>query len=106
MTATDILADDPAGRAAAADPVRFRTAADCVACAFGDGIAILDLRSNLYFSLNAVGAEVWHRLAAPQTEEELVAHVAARFAVAPEVCRPDLARLIEALAAHRLVERA
>ncbi|MCX7646474.1 MAG: PqqD family protein [Rhodobacteraceae bacterium] len=106
MTATDILADDPADRAAAAGATRFRTAPDCVACAFGDGIAILDLRSNLYFSLNAVGAEVWHRLAVPQTEGELVAHVAARFGVAPEVCGPDLARLIAQLAAHRLVERA
>jgi hypothetical protein len=102
MTATDIFADFTAPPA----PARFRAAADCVCCPYGDGIAILDLRSNLYFSLNAVGAEVWRRLAAPQTEAELVAHVARHFGVAPGVCGPDLAALIEALAAHGLIERA
>lgn len=86
--------------------VRYRTAPDCVSCPHGDGVAILDLRSNLYFSLNAVGAEIWARLAEPAAREDLVAHVARRFGVPADLCGPDIATLLEALAGHGLIERA
>ena len=87
-------------------PIRFQSAPDCVSCPYGDGVAILDLRSNVYFSLNAVGAEVWSRLDRPAAPSDLVAHVADRFAVPPEVCAPDIEGLLDALAGHGLIERA
>ena len=38
-----------------------RIAADpeVVACPFGDGLALLDLRSGQYFTTNSVGSFVW-----------------------------------------------
>ena len=38
---------------------------ECVSCEVEDGIAILDLRSNTYFSLDPVGAAIWDRMAVP-----------------------------------------
>lgn len=87
-------------------PIRFRSAPDCVSCPYGEGVAILDLRSNVYFSLNAVGAAIWSRLDRPAARDDLVAHVAAQFAVAPEACAADIAGLLDTLAGHGLIERA
>ncbi|MCU0912246.1 MAG: PqqD family protein [Rhodobacteraceae bacterium] len=87
-------------------PTRFQSAPDCVSCPYGEGVAILDLRSNVYFSLNAVGAEVWSQLDRPVARSDLVAHVSGRFAVTPEVCAPDIDGLLDALAGHGLIEPA
>ncbi|TGV81338.1 PqqD family protein, partial [Mesorhizobium sp. M00.F.Ca.ET.158.01.1.1] len=32
---------------------------DAVACEFGEGLALLNLKSNIYYSLNGVGAFIW-----------------------------------------------
>ena len=47
---------------------------ECVSCKVEDGIAILDLRSNTYFSLDPVGAAVWDRMAAPDLLDDMLTH--------------------------------
>ena len=77
---------------------------ECVSCAVEDGIAILDLRSNTYFSLDPVGAAIWDRMAAPASLDELAAAVAADYDVAPEQCRGDIANLLEDMLTHGLIQ--
>ena len=61
-------------------------------------VVILDPKQGIYFSLDHVGAAVWHHLvAAPRTFDDLVAFVAAHYEVAVETCRGDLEVLVKDL---------
>ena len=52
---------------------------ECVSCAVEDGIAILDLRSNTYFSLDPVGAAIWDRMAAPASLDDPTTAIAVSY---------------------------
>ena len=77
---------------------------ECVSCAVEDGTAILDLRSNTYFSLDPVGASVWDRMAAPASLDDLTAAIAAEYEVTPEECRRDISDLLDDMLTHGLIQ--
>ena len=77
---------------------------ECVSCKVEDGIAILDLRSNTYFSLDPVGAAIWDRMAAPVSLDDLASAIAAEYEIAPEECRGDIADLLEDMLTHGLIQ--
>lgn len=79
---------------------------ECVSCTVENGIAILDLRSNTYFSLDDVGASIWNRMAIPASLEDLTDVISAEYAVAPEECRPDIADLLDDMLGHGLITTA
>ena len=83
--------------------VRLQAAADVMASPLGDGVALLDLRSNQYFSLNAVGAALWQALARPRSINDLCDAVADDFEVASDACRADVRALLGDLQRHGLV---
>ena len=67
-------------------------------------VVILNIRQGTYFSLDHVGAALWHHVAkAPCTFAELTAFVEARFAVAPGLCQDDVRAFIKTLLAHDLL---
>lgn len=76
---------------------------DCAACAFGDGIAVLDLKTNQYFTLNPVAAAVWSGLEGGASEDALVDRVLAAFSVDRATCERDVGDLIDNLARAGLV---
>ena len=99
---------------------RYRASAHVMACAFGEGTALLDGRTNTYFSLDPVGATVWEALqrdaAPPGAAEpsraagcslpELCEAVAGEFDVTARDCRDDVASLVADLVANGLCEAA
>ena len=76
---------------------------ECVSCAVEDGSAILDLKSNTYFSLDPVGARIWDRMAAPASLEDLTTAIAAEYGIAPGECRRDIADLLDDMLKHGLI---
>lgn len=68
-----------------------------VSCPVDDGVAVLDLRTNTYFALDAVGAVVWAQLAAPATIDALVAAVTAQYDVDVATATTDVVALVESL---------
>lgn len=74
-------------RRVAADP-------EVVACPFGDGLALLDLRSGQYFTTNAVGSFVWSRIEKPISVADLRQDVELHYDVAPDQCARDLDNLL------------
>ena len=70
----------------------------------GDGIALLDLRANEYFTLNGVGAFLWRRLQAPQSKAELLSAVLAEYDTDPDRCASDIDAILGDLIAAKLVE--
>ncbi|WP_172122477.1 MULTISPECIES: PqqD family protein [unclassified Devosia] len=72
--------------------------------ALGDGLALLDLRANEYFTLNGVGALLWRRLQAPQSKAELIQAVQAEYDVDAASCAGDVDLMLDDLIAAKLVD--
>jgi hypothetical protein len=87
------------------DHVTFHAAEDCVVCPFGDGVAVLDLRTNIYFTLNAVAAVVWAKLESGACLDGLVAAVVDDFDVSAEICSPDVQSLLADMSRAGLVAK-
>ncbi|WP_425072743.1 PqqD family protein [Sagittula sp. S175] len=82
----------------------YRASAQSVACAYGDGVAILSLKSNRYFSLDPVGTVVWTQLEKDADINGLVEAVTQEFDVEPEVCREDIEQLLASMLNAELIE--
>ena len=79
---------------------------EAVSCAVGDGVAILDMRSNIYFTLNDVGALVWDLLDGPASAGLIVDRLVAACDTAgtPRArIEQDVAELLADLARAELV---
>lgn len=70
----------------------------------GEGLALLNLITNEYFSLNDVGAFVWSLLQTPRPRGEVVRAVVEAYEVAEAACAADVDRLLEELRHAALAE--
>jgi hypothetical protein len=71
----------------------------------GDGLALLDLRTNQYFSLNDVGAFVWQELQTPKRRDEIVHAVTAQYEISAAECASDIDVLLQEFRDAALVEQ-
>ena len=76
-----------------------------VAAELGEGLALLNLSTNEYFSLNEVGAFVWGILQAPRLRADLVRAVMDAYEVAEATCALDVDLLLEELKHAELAEQ-
>lgn len=83
-----------------------RQAKDQVSCSLNDEVAILNLKSTLYFGLDEVGAHIWQGLAQPKAVTEICAGVLARFDVAEDQCRAEVLGFLQELDKAGLIEAA
>lgn len=65
---------------------------------------LLNLQSERYFGLDAIGTEIWSVLAQAPSIQAAYETLLAEYEVAPEVLRQDLQTLIEQLLEHGLIE--
>ncbi len=79
------------------------TSPDVVMAPIGEELALLDFRSNAYFTLNEVGSTIWSALSEPRTVDEVAAIVAGHFDITQDLCRPDVDEMIENLKSNGLV---
>jgi hypothetical protein len=77
---------------------RVSASKDAVACEFGNGLALLDMRSNIYYSLNSVGAYIWELIQEPKPIAAIRSAVLERYNVEPERCKADVDGLLKGLA--------
>ncbi|WP_236016417.1 PqqD family protein [Salipiger abyssi] len=84
----------------------YRPKPDCMACAYGDGLAILDMKTNTYFSLDPVGATIWNALSNGADIDTLVAAVVTEFDVSPEICTADVETFVSTLMDESLLQGA
>ncbi|MFT3722150.1 MAG: PqqD family protein [Hyphomonadaceae bacterium] len=86
------------------DAVTIEVGEEVVSCAFGEGLALLDLRSGQYFSLNSVGAFIWSQLEKPTTVGALRRAVVAHYDAAEERCLSDLDDWLGKMAHSKLIK--
>lgn len=68
-----------------------------VDCQLGEGSALLNLQSNIYYSLNEVGAFVWNEIGPSVTFAQLCRRTQDVFDAQPEQVHHDLAKLVTRL---------
>ncbi len=77
---------------------------DSVVSAEVDGeTVLLDLNGDVYFGLDAVGADVWNLLGAGATEDMLVARLLEMYDVDEDRLRADVHALVATLRENNLV---
>jgi hypothetical protein len=79
-------------------------ARDQVSCDLAGEAAILDMKSGIYYGLNAVGARIWNLIQDPKTVDEVSAAILAEYDVETDRCQHDIVALLQDLVAHGLVE--
>lgn len=76
---------------------------EVVACEFGEGIALLHLKSNVYYSLNSVGADIWEFIQSPSSKDEICKYIEEKFQIKKEVCRSDIEKIISEFEKYNLL---
>lgn len=78
--------------------------ADVVATTLPDGgVVLLNLGTKRYFTLNETGSMIWDLLGKQFSAGAMAAELAARFDVSPEQAGESVRRLLNELAAQKLV---
>jgi Coenzyme PQQ synthesis protein D (PqqD) len=75
-----------------------------VSCNLDDEVAILNLKSTLYFGLDEVGAYIWQALSQPRAVSELCEAVLDQFDVAEARCNNDVIEFLTKLDQVGLIE--
>lgn len=76
---------------------------EVVACEFGEGIALLHLKSNVYYSLNSVGADIWEFIQSPSSKDEICKYIEEKFKIKKEVCRSDIEKILSEFEKYNLL---
>jgi hypothetical protein len=75
-----------------------------VSCDLAGEAAILDIKSGIYYGLNAVGARIWTLIQEPRTVEKVREAILEEYDVEPDRCEHDLLALLQELATRGLIE--
>jgi hypothetical protein len=75
-----------------------------VFCNLDDEVAILNLKSTLYFGLDEVGAYIWQALSEPRAVNELCKVVLDQFDVEEARCNTDVLKFLTDLDQAGLIE--
>lgn len=73
-------------------------------CDLSEGAVILDLRSGVYYGLDAVGTFIWGLIQEPKVVRDIAAAVLEEYAVEPERCAQDLRNLFAEMLDRGLIE--
>jgi hypothetical protein len=79
-------------------------AADQVSCPLGEEAAILNLKNNVYYGMNPVGARVWGLLKQPKRVSELRDVLLDEYEVERDRCAQDLLALLQKMHDEGLIE--
>lgn len=77
---------------------------DQVSCPLGEEAAILNLKNNVYYGLDSVGARVWNLLQQPRSVTDLRNALLDEYEVDAERCERDLLGLLEKMLKEGLIE--
>ena len=75
-----------------------------VSCDLAGEAAILDMKSGIYYGLNAVGARIWYLIQEPKLVDTICETILKEYDVEADRCVRDILTLLQALLANGLVE--
>ena len=75
-----------------------------LASPIGEELALLNTRSNIYFTMDQLGKCVWELLQKPQELTDIISEIAEQYRVAMEAVERDVISFVSDLHAHGLIE--
>lgn len=84
---------------------KWQVSAGAISSAIGEEIAILDIQSSKYHTLNETAACVWRELQTKKSLSDLSQAVSENFDITPDECHDDVANLIGVFLDAGLIER-
>lgn len=82
---------------------KFKASPEIVASDLGDGAALFDIRSGIYYDLNQSGSILWTLLSEPRSILDLATELSSRCDVDLDTSIADTRALVEDLLSHKLV---
>lgn len=70
----------------------------------GPGVVVLNLETNVYYTLQGTAKTIWESIREPVSVEKLVGQLLQRYDADPERCRSEVLRFLEQLVGQGLVE--
>lgn len=80
-----------------------RRSSDVIASQVENELVMMDIDRGMYYALNAVGADIWERLAEPQTVADLCAQLQRVYAVDRATCEADVLAVLNEMAGNGLL---
>jgi hypothetical protein len=85
-------------------PKTVRADSEVIFAELGDETSLLNVKTGIYFTLNAVGSSVWRQIQQTRTVDQVKDQLLKEYDVDEERCRGDLVRLIEELRRNGLIQ--
>ena len=79
-------------------------AKDQISCDLAGEAAVLNIKSGVYYGLDAVGARIWKLIQQPRSVEEVREALVGEYEVESERCESDVLALLEKLLDEGLIE--
>lgn len=76
----------------------------CLASGIDEGLVMIDVESGYYFSLDAIGHDIWNRLEQPVRVSDLCVALERAYSAPLEVITADVLRLLNSMAGEGLVK--
>lgn len=76
----------------------------CLACGIDDELVMMDAGSGHYFSLDAIGHDIWNRLEQPVRVGDLCMALEQAYAAPLDVITADVLRLLDSMVGEGLVK--
>lgn len=78
---------------------------DIMASPVDDELVMMDMERGVYFGLDAVGADIWNRLAAPLAVADLCEQLMREYDVDRATCEADVLAVLNEMADNGLLNR-
>jgi hypothetical protein len=83
---------------------RITASKEVISAELGDEISLLNVKTGVYYTLNASGAIIWRQINKPKSLSEIKTGLLQEFAVDEERCERDLLFLVAELRTQGLIE--
>ena len=81
-----------------------KTSQKQLSCNLNGEVVLLELRSGVYYGLNASGSVIWKLIQKETTVGQILETLLKKYDVAPDRCERDLCALLQDLCAAGLIE--
>ena len=78
---------------------------DVLASPVDNDLVMIDLERGMYYALNAIGADIWERLAQPVAVADLCDQLMQKYEVDRETCQADVLAVLNEMAANGLLAK-
>ena len=80
-----------------------RRSSDVMASQVDNELVMMDIERGMYYALNPVGADIWERLAEPQTVADICAQLMQQYDVDQATCEADVLAVLNDMAENGLL---